>query len=82
MQVAAVFPMLTKIQADAKTSTAAILNYINKKVAGEDLKFDNFKVAIAPGYVVKGDKFEADVYLAAYSSNPGQGVSINVNGAI
>lgn len=82
MPVAAVFPMLTKIQADAKTSAAAILNYINKKVAGEDLKFDNFKVAIAPktGYVVKGDKFEADVYLAAYSSNPGQGVSISVNG--
>lgn len=83
MPVAAVFPILTKIQSDAKTSSAAVLNYINGKVAGEDLKFDNFKVAIAPktGYVVRGDKFEADVYLAAYSSNPGQGVSISVNGA-
>lgn len=82
LPVAAVFPMLTKIQSDAKTSAAAVLNYINGKVAGDDMKFDNFKVAIAPktGYVVRGEKFEADVYLAAYSSNPGQGVSINVNG--
>jgi len=82
MPVAAVFPMLTKIQADAKTSATSVLTYINTKVSGEEMKFDNFKVAIAPktGYVVKGEKFEADVYLAAYSSNPGQGVSIAVNG--
>lgn len=82
MPVAAVFPMMSKIQSDAKTSSTAILNYINAKVGGTDIKFDQFKVALAPktGYVIKGEKFEADVYLAAFSSNPGSGVSISVNG--
>lgn len=82
MPVAAVMPLFTKMQADAKTSETAILNYLAGKVNGNDIKFDNFKVAIAPktGYVIAGEKFEADVYLAAFSSNPGTGVSINVNG--
>lgn len=83
MPVAAVMPFFSKLQADAKTSETAILNYLFNKIGGSDIKFDNFKVAIAPktGYVIQGEKFEADVYLAAYSSNPGTGVSINVNGS-
>ncbi len=82
MPVAAVMPFFTKLIADAKTSQTAILNKMLQKVGGEDIKFDNFKVAIAPknGYIIRGEKFEADVYLAAYSSNPGTGVSISVNG--
>lgn len=83
MPVAAVMPTLTKLSADAKTSETAILNYFFKKINGEvDIKFDKFKVAIAPkkAYLIRGDKFEADVYLAAYSSMPGNNVSISVNG--
>jgi gliding motility-associated protein GldM len=84
MPVAAVMPMLTKLSADAKTSETAILNFFFKKINGEvDIKFDKFKVAIAPkkAYLIRGDKFEADVYLAAYSSSPGGNVSISVNGS-
>jgi gliding motility-associated protein GldM len=82
MPVAAIMPMFTKLQADAKTTETALLNYVAKKVNGEEIVLDGFKVAIAPknGYVIAGEKFEADVYLAAYSTNPGTGVSINVNG--
>jgi len=82
MPVAAVMPTLTKFAADAKTSETALLNYFFNLVGGTDIKFDNFKVAIAPkkSYLIRGDKFEADVYLAAYSSNPG-GISISVNGS-
>ena len=82
MPVAAVMPLFTKLQADAKTSQTAIFNYIAEKVGGTDIKFDQFLVAISPnnGYVVKGEKFTADVALAAFSSNPGAGVSISVNG--
>jgi gliding motility-associated protein GldM len=83
MPVAAVMPMLSKLSADAKTSETAILNFFFKKINGEvDIKFDKFKVAIAPkkAYLIRGDKFEADVYLAAYSSMPGNNVSISVNG--
>ena len=83
MPVAAVMPMLSKLSADAKTSETAILNYFFTKINGVvDIKFDQFKVAIAPkkAYLLRGDKFEADVYLAAYSSTPGSNVSISVNG--
>jgi gliding motility-associated protein GldM len=54
-----------------------------KQVGGTDIKFDKFKVAIAPkkAYLIRGDKFEADVYLAAFSSNPGSNVNISVNGS-
>jgi gliding motility-associated protein GldM len=84
MPVAAVMPTLTKAIADAKTSETALLNYFMDAVSGKtEIKFDKFKVAIAPkkSYLIRGDKFEADVYLAAFSSDPGQGVSISVNGS-
>jgi gliding motility-associated protein GldM len=82
MPVAAIMPFFTKLQADAKTSETAILNYVANKVGGTDIKFDQFLVAISPnnGYVIKGEKFTADVALAAFSSNPGAGVNITVNG--
>ncbi|MCC6461490.1 MAG: gliding motility protein GldM [Saprospiraceae bacterium] len=81
MPVAACFPILGKIQSDAKTSSAAVLNYCLKKVAGEDIKFDAFQPAIsAPkGYVIAGDKYEADVFLSAYSTQA-DNISISVDG--
>jgi gliding motility-associated protein GldM len=83
MPVAAVMPTLTKLVSDTKTSETALLNYFFNQVGGTDIKFDKFKVAIAPkkSYLIRGDKFEADVYLAAFSSNPGSNVSISVNGS-
>jgi gliding motility-associated protein GldM len=82
MPVAAVMPLFTKLRADAKNSETSLLNYFADKVNIKEIKFDGFKVAIAPknGYIIQGEKFEADVYLAAYSTNPGSGVSISVNG--
>ena len=83
MPVAAVMPMLTKLVADNKTSETALMNYFFNKIGGEVIRFENFKVAIAPkkSYLIRGDKFEADIYLAAYSSNPGTNVSISANGS-
>lgn len=83
MPVAAVVPFFRKLQADAKMSQTTILNLIFKKIGGKDIKFDKFLVSIAPntGYVIEGEKFSADIALAAYSSNPGVGVSISANGA-
>lgn len=82
MPVAAVMPILTKMISDAKTSETALLNHIFNLVGGVDIKFDQFKVAIAPkrAYLNRGEKFEAEVYLAAYSSNPNGSISIAVNG--
>ena len=81
MPVAACFPILGKIQSDAKASSSAVLNYCLKQVAGEDIKFDAFQPAIsAPkGYVIAGEKYEADVFLSAYSTNA-DNISISVDG--
>jgi gliding motility-associated protein GldM len=84
MPVAAVMPMLSKLVNDAKTSETTLLNYFLKKVNGEtEIRLDEFRVAIAPkkSYLIRGDKFEADIYLAAYSKNPGANISISANGS-
>ncbi|HMG17067.1 MAG TPA: hypothetical protein VK590_16530, partial [Saprospiraceae bacterium] len=77
--------ILRKYKLDAKTATNAVLLYINSKVGGgECICFDQQKIALLPktGYVNEGEAFEADLFLAAFSSNPGSGVKILVNNDI
>ncbi len=83
MPVAAVFPLLTKIQSDAKASSTTVLNHLFKQVSGEDIKFDAFEPVIsAPkGYIIKGEKYSADVFLSAYSTSASGNTRISVNGA-
>jgi gliding motility-associated protein GldM len=83
MPVAAVFPMLRKIQSDAKASASTVLNHLFKQVSGEDIKFDAFEPVIsAPkGYVIKGEKYTADVFLSAYSTSASGNTRVSVNGA-
>lgn len=81
MPVAAVFPLLGKIQSDAKNSATAVLNYCATKVQGTDIKFDKFVPGVAPkkNYVILGEEFEAEVFLSAFSSKA-DNISINVDG--
>jgi gliding motility-associated protein GldM len=82
MPIAAVFPILGKIQSDAKNSATAVLNYCAVKVGGEDIKFDKFTPALSAekSYVISGDRYVADVFLSAYSTSA-DNISINVNGS-
>jgi len=81
MPVSAVFPLLGKIQSDAKSSTTAALNYCATKVQGTDIKFDKFQPGVNPkkNYVILGEPFEAEVFMSAFSSKS-DNVSINVDG--
>lgn len=83
MPVAAVFPILRKIENDARASNAAVLNYFFEKVSGEDIKFDAFEpvVSAAKGYVIRGERYTADVFLSAFSTSAGDNTKIYVNGA-
>lgn len=83
MPVAAVFPILTKIQNDAKASATSVLNHLLGKVAGEEIKFDAFEPVISAtkGYVIRGEKYEADVFLSAYSTSNSDNTRIYVNGS-
>jgi len=71
MPVAACFPILAKMQADAKSSAAAALNYCAKKVSGEEeVRLDSYEpvVSARKSYLISGETYEADVFLGAYSS--------------
>ena len=82
MPVQAVLPMLTKMKNDAKSSETAILNYLLGKVGGEDIVFNKFRVVSAPkkSYVIKGEKFETELFLSA-SSDKIKGMSVQVDGS-
>lgn len=83
MPLGAVQPMFTKWINDIKGTEAATLNYLMGKVGGETLVFDKFQVVSAPArsYVIKGEKFETDVFLtASASSGSNTKVDITVNG--
>lgn len=81
MPVSAVFPLLGKIQSDAKSTTTAALNYCATKVQGDDIKFDKFVPGVNPkkNYVILGESFEAEVFMSAFSSKA-DNVTISVDG--
>ena len=58
------------------------LNYFMDKVSGRIIINDSpFRVVIAPkkAVLIEGEKFQADIFLAAYSNNPGTGLSFTIN---
>lgn len=81
MPVAAVFPLLGKMQSDAKSSATAVLNYCATKVQGTDIKFDKFQPGISAkkSYIIAGEDYEAEVFLSAFSSKL-DNININVDG--
>ncbi len=82
MPVAAVMPILTKIQNDAKASSTSLLNYYLNKMGVSEIKFDKFQPVISArsGYVIRGEQYSAEVFLSAYSSSAGESTKIFVNG--
>lgn len=83
MPLAAVLPILNKFKNDAKSSEAAVLNYLMNKIgATDEIIFDKFDVVSSAkkSYVVLGEKFETDIFLSSSSSNI-KGASVSVNGA-
>jgi gliding motility-associated protein GldM len=83
MPVAAVLPMFSKFQNDAKTSETALLNYFAEKAKGTKITFDSFEpvVSAKKGYVIKGEKYEAEVFLSASSKQNSGNTRISVNGS-
>ncbi len=81
MPVAALFPVLGKMQSDSKSSATAVMNWAAKQMGEVDIKFDAFEPAYSAekNYVIAGEKFAADIFLSAYSTTA-DNVSISVNG--
>ncbi len=68
--VVASVALLSKFQADIKNAESEVINHLYKSISASSYKFDALQArVIAPtSYVLLGQKYQADVFLAAYSS--------------
>ena len=86
MPLQAVIPMFNKYINDVKSTEAAVLKYLGKKVGigKEDVVIGGFTVVAAPekSYIIKGEPYNADIFLTA-SAGPDSGtkVALSVNGS-
>lgn len=71
---AATVTLLTKIQTDVRNAESDVVKYLFSSVDADDFKFTNLDAAIIPSsnYIIQGDTFKAEVFLAAFdsTSNP------------
>jgi gliding motility-associated protein GldM len=82
MPAAGAMAMLSQIQADAYTTENKVVDALKQMVGLTRVEVDQFSAAIvAPSsYVLRGKPFEAEIFLAA-SSSDNSNVSISANGA-
>lgn len=83
MPLAAVLPLLSQMQSDAKSSEAALVNNMAELAGGRVVEFDAFfpVVQAEKSYVIKGEPFKAKISVGTYSSslNPAD-IGIYVDG--
>ncbi len=75
--------LLTTYQADAKNAEALAVGKLAEKAGGKEIVFDKFFPVInaKKAYIIKGEKFEADISLGAYSSDiKPENIKLTVNG--
>ena len=82
MPLAAILPILSKVQNDAETSRSMIMSKLAGLTGGNNIKLNNFFPVIVPekGYVIDGEPFKARVTIGAYSNEFAKTSSIYVNG--
>ncbi len=71
LPLAAALTELTKWQNFVKGAEGDMLNFLWNDISNGVFKFDQVKVAVIPksNFITSGSNFEADVFLAAYSTN-------------
>jgi hypothetical protein len=79
MPVAAIYPMLRKFQNDARTSEAAVVNFLASQIGKMEVTYDKFDVFAQSSkpYILVGETYESEIALGAYSSQAGFTVSVN-----
>ena len=60
--------ILSKMQLDVLNCEGEVLNYLKQQIGAADFKFSDINVAVVPvtQYVVRGDEYAAEIFLAAY----------------
>ena len=85
MPLQAVIPIFNKYINDIKSTESAALNYLGERVGigKKDLVLNDLTVIAAPekSYVIKGEPFNADIFLTATAgADSGTKVELSVNG--
>ncbi len=74
---------LSALNSQIQSDKIVMLNYFKNQIGGTEMICGpTFRTAIAPkkAALIEGETFEADIYLASYSSSPGSNVTFKVNG--
>ncbi len=64
------FVMLSKIQTDVKNMETDVINYLFSQISASDFKVNAMAATVIPNsnYIMKGNEYRAEVFLAAYDS--------------
>lgn len=67
MPLAAVMPLLTKIQLDIRNSEAETVQYLYNQISAGSIPFNKLEATVIPNtsYVLQGNEYKADVFIAA-----------------
>ncbi|MCG8411234.1 MAG: gliding motility protein GldM [Bacteroidales bacterium] len=67
MPLAAVMPLLSKIQVDIRNSEAEVVQYLYKQIDAGSFSFNKLEATIIPNssYILQGNPYKADIFLAA-----------------
>jgi gliding motility-associated protein GldM len=78
--IVACLTILNKIQTSILNSENDVVAQLFAGTSDEDFKFDNIKARVLPKstYVLEGDNYEAEIFVAAYDSK--SKVSLNIGG--
>lgn len=69
MPLVAVIASLSKIQTDVMNAKNNVVSALAQGINASDLKFTDVTVAVVPkqSYVLRGDEYEVEIYLAAFN---------------
>ena len=75
----AIITLLSKMQIDIENAETNIISLFYSKIDAASFKFNNLEARIVPKstYVLKGDQFEAEIYLAAIDTTQKPEVFVN-----
>nr|WP_320117638.1 gliding motility protein GldM [uncultured Marinifilum sp.] len=76
--------LLSKIQADIRNTESDIVNYLFNQIEAESFKFNKLRAEVyAPSsYILKGDTYEAQVFLAAVDTTQNPKIVVDRRGEL
>ena len=76
--------LLSKIQSDIRNTEADVVNYLFNQIEAESFKFNDLRAEVyaKSSYILKGDTYEAKVFLAAVDTTQDPTVIVNDYGRL